>query len=118
MNSSAAAPITFDAYGSGPAPLMTTSNNAIAPFELGGDHFNTSNDGGYVFRNLRTHGSNNSAWGFWLNGNVRDVVIENVEVTGFDIGVHSQARAPQTSSSRRSTTRRARTAATCQPAAC
>ncbi|HSW03975.1 InlB B-repeat-containing protein [Aquabacterium sp.] len=94
MNSSAAAPITVDAYGTGPAPLLTTSNNAIAPFELGGDYFNTSNDGGYVFRNLRLHGSNNSAWGFWFNGNVRDVVIENVDITGFQIGIHSQARAP------------------------
>lgn len=94
MNASAAAPITFDAYGSGPAPLLTTSSNAIAAFELGGDYFNTSNDGGYVFRNLRIDGSGNSAAGFWFNGNVRDVVIDNVEITGFDIGIHSQARAP------------------------
>jgi uncharacterized repeat protein (TIGR02543 family) len=94
LNSSAASPITLDAYGSGPAPLLTTSNNTIAIFELGGNYSNTSNDGGYVFRNLRLHGSNNSAWGFWFNGNVHDIVIENVEVTGFQIGIHSQARAP------------------------
>ncbi len=94
MNSSAAAPITLDAYGTGPAPLMTTSNNAVAPFELGGRYANTSNDGGYVFRNLRLNGSGTSAWGFWLSGNVHDVVIENVEITGFQIAIHTQARAP------------------------
>ena len=94
MNTSAAAPLTLDAYGSGPAPLITTHNNSIAPFELGGRYNNTSNDGGYVFRNLRLNGAGTSAWGFWLSGNVRDVVIENVEITGFQIAIHSQARAP------------------------
>ena len=94
MNTTAAAPLRFDAYGTGAAPLLTTSNNVIAPFELGGRYNNTSNDGGYVFRNLRLNGSGNSAWGFWLNGNVRDVVIDNVEITGFEIAIHSQARAP------------------------
>ncbi|MBO1009134.1 right-handed parallel beta-helix repeat-containing protein [Acidovorax sp. SD340] len=94
MNVRADAPLTFDAYGAGPAPLLNTNNNAIAPFELGGRYANTSNDGGYVFRNLRIHGSNNSAWGFWLSGNVRDIVIENVEISGFQIAIHSQARAP------------------------
>ena len=94
MNTSAAAPLTLDAYGSGPAPLITTNNNGIAPFELGGRYNNTSNDGGYVFRNLRLNGAGTSAWGFWLSGNVRDVLIENVEITGFQIAIHSQARAP------------------------
>jgi hypothetical protein len=94
MNTSASAPLTLDAYGSGPAPLITTNNNSIAPFELGGRYNNTSNDGGYVFRNLRLNGAGTSAWGFWLSGNVRDVVIENVEITGFQIAIHSQARAP------------------------
>jgi hypothetical protein len=94
MNASAAAPITLDAYGSGAAPLMTTSGNQIAVFELGGRYHNTSNDGGYVFRNLRLFGSNNSAWGIWLSGNVHDVVMENLEITGFQIAIHSQARAP------------------------
>ncbi len=94
MNSSAAAPITVDAYGAGSAPLLTTSDNVIAIFELGGRYANTTNDGGYVFRNLRLNGSNNSAWGFWLSGNVRDVVIENVEITAFQIAIHSQARTP------------------------
>jgi hypothetical protein len=94
LGSSAELPITLDAYGTGLAPLFTTSNNVVAIFELGGRYANTSNDGGYVFRNLRLNGSNNSAWGFWLSGNVRDVVIENVEITAFQIGIHSQARAP------------------------
>ncbi|RZJ12980.1 MAG: hypothetical protein EON50_10020, partial [Acidovorax sp.] len=94
MNARADAPITLDAYGAGPAPLLTTHNNAIAPFELGGRYSNTSNDGGYVFRNLRIHGSNTSAWGFWLNGNVRDVTLENLEISGFAIAIHSQARVP------------------------
>ncbi len=94
MNSSAAMPITLDAYGPGPAPLIVTSNNGIAPFELGGRYANTSNDGGYVFRNLRLYGSNNSSWGFWISGSIHDVIIENVEISGFQIGIHSQARLP------------------------
>jgi hypothetical protein len=83
-----------DAYGVGAAPLIVSANNVIAPFELGGRYNNTSNDGGYEFRNLRLNGSGSTSWGFWLNGNVHDVVIENVEITGFQIAIHSQARAP------------------------
>jgi hypothetical protein len=56
---------------------------------------NTSNDGGYVFRNLRLQGRDvNASYGFFFMHNLRDVVIENMEITGFYFGIQSQANAP------------------------
>lgn len=90
-NATSAEPLVFDAYGSGAAPwLKTPSGNAI---EFGAWQ-NTENDGGYVLRNLKFEGGAESWWAIWLRDNVHDVTIENVEITGFDIAIHSQAAAP------------------------
>jgi hypothetical protein len=97
-NSSRASPITFDAYGSGPDPLWRVASGVGV--QVGGGWGNTSNDGGYVFRNMRVQGLNGltaadgNHWGFWLVQNVRDVLLENVEVTGFKIAVHASNGSP------------------------
>jgi hypothetical protein len=83
----AAAPLVFDAYGSGPLPTFSQSSGNM--FNLGGGWNNTSNDGGYTFRNIKFDGRGTAEWGFWFVHTVRDVVIENSEITGFRIGVNS-----------------------------
>jgi hypothetical protein len=91
-NVSAAAPLVFDAYGTGPAPLFRrTSGNA---FNIGGGWGNTTNDGGYVIRNLKLDGMGTSEWAIWFVQNVRDVVIENTEITGYRIAINSNDGAP------------------------
>ena len=84
-------PLVIDAYGSGSAPLWrTVQGNAI---DFGGWQ-NTSNDGGYTIRNLRLDGLGSATWGLWLRDNVRHVTVENLEITGFAIGIHSQSGTP------------------------
>jgi hypothetical protein len=87
LNTTAAAPLTFDAYGTGVAPLLRVAANNM--FNVGGGWNNTSNDGGYVIRNLKLDGMGTAEWGFWFIQTVRDVTIENTEITGFRIGINS-----------------------------
>lgn len=85
-------PLVFDAYGTGPAPwLKTATGNAV---NLGGRWGNTTNDGGYMLRNLKLDGMGTAAWGLWLVQNVRHVTLDKVEVTGFEIGIHSSNGRP------------------------
>lgn len=87
-----AAPLVFDAYGEGPLPLLRTARaNA---FLVGGRWANTSNDGGYTFRNLKLDGLGTADWGIWLVHNVRNVTVENVEITGFHIAIHASGGSP------------------------
>jgi len=87
-NATAASPLVFDAYGSGPAPVWRTSSGSTVNT---GAYGNTVNDGGYVFRNLKMEGGGMGSWAFFLHDNVHDVTIENVEMSGHAIGVHSQS---------------------------
>lgn len=92
-NVTPAEPLVIDAYGSGPAPLLRAPNLSTAAFEFGG-YQNTSNDGGYTLRNLKIDGMGSSPWAIWLRDNLRNVTLENLELTGFQIAIHSQAAAP------------------------
>ena len=84
-------PLSFDAYGSGPVPWLKTANGTAFEF---GRWQSPVNDGGYVLRNLKLDGLGTGTWGLWLRDNVHDVLIENVEITGFSLGIHSQSGAP------------------------
>ncbi len=87
-----AAPLTIEAYGSGPKPLLRVpTGNGI---HLGGNWNNQSNDGGYTLRDLRLDGLGTAQWGLWLVQNVRAITIENVEITGFAIGIHASGGSP------------------------
>jgi hypothetical protein len=86
-NATPEAPLVFDAYGTGPAPLLRAGGTFYA-FQFG--RFNDLTlDGGYTFRNLRLDGSaSTGSWGFHLRNQVRNVTIESNEITGFALGIH------------------------------
>jgi len=86
--STAAQPITFAAYGSGPRPIMRTASGV--GWQVGGGWQNTTDDGGYVFRSLELLGTGNddTHWGFYLQ-RVRDVVLDDVRISGFGLGMHA-----------------------------
>jgi hypothetical protein len=85
------APLVFDAYGSGATPVLRTPAGNAVSF---GKWNNTSHDGGYTFRNLVFDGGGKAQWGLFLVHNVRNITIENVTITGFDIAVHARSTAP------------------------
>ncbi len=90
----AEAPLVIDAYGSGERPWLQAPGVKNAVFMFG-KYNNTSYDGGYTFRNLKLDGRGTAQWGFFLIHNLHHVTIEDSEITGFHIGIHSQTRAPQ-----------------------
>lgn len=89
-NTTAAAPLTFGAYGTGGAPQLRVSSSF--GFETG-EWNNTTPDGGYVFRSLRFIGLDTAppdAKAIWLRGTVSDVLIEDVEFSNFFIALYGQ----------------------------
>lgn len=86
-NTSAACPLTFDAYGTGDKPEFR--NRILIEF---GKYQDALDDGGYVIRNLKTVGPGNdeNTFGVWLRDSVSNVVFENFEVSGYGIGIHMQ----------------------------
>lgn len=90
-NVDAESPLTFAAYDVGAAPLLDVSSQFA--FETG-EWLNTVPDGGYVFRDLKFNGGLRGGGNIaiWLRGTVSDVLIENVEFTGFYIGLNGQGR--------------------------
>jgi len=94
LNVSAAAPLTLDAYGSGERPLFRRTGATM--FQFGGNWGNTSNDGGYVVRNIVADGLDHAAnsRGVWLVQNVSDVLFENVAIRRFWAGIESSQGAP------------------------
>jgi len=90
LNATATNPIVFADYGTGAAPLLRTpSGTAIAFNEAWSDRENAPVDGGYTLRNLKLDGLGSGQWGVLLADGLRAVTIENVEITGFAIGIHS-----------------------------
>jgi len=86
-------PLVFDAYGTGERPWIKVTDQKAGAFFFG-EYNNSANDGGYTLRNFKLDGMGSSAWGLFLIHNLNSVTIENMEITGFHIGIHSQARAP------------------------
>ena len=92
LNVTPSAPLVFDAYGSGAAPILRTASGDA--FSVGGNWGNTTNDGGYTFRNLTLNGLGSAHWGIWFVHNVRSVLVENVTITGFEIAINSSIAEP------------------------
>jgi hypothetical protein len=92
LNVTSANPLVFDAYtpssGASATPWLKTASGNAMTF---GVYQDTAQDGGYVIRNLKFDGVGTGNWGIWLNQEMRDVTIENVEITGFDLAVHTQS---------------------------
>jgi len=91
LNATPTQPIVFDAYGAGALPLLQTARNNAIEF---GAYNEVNQDGGYTLRNLKFDGMGSAQWGLWLRGDLRNVTIENVEITGFETGIHSQSSGP------------------------
>jgi len=93
LNVTTAEPLTFDAYtpswGGTLSPVFQ-SNATVSLFEFG-TWSNTSYDGGYVIRNLKLDGMGIGTWGLWLRDHMHDLLLENVEITRFAIGIHAQS---------------------------
>lgn len=86
-------PLVFDSYeppGGGVAPPLLKAGGGLAAFEFG-TYNDAANDGGYTIRNLKIDGGGTVEWGLWLRNDVHHVTVENTEITGFKIGVHSTA---------------------------
>ena len=96
LNATPTEPIFFDSYApswGGSAAPWFKSNTITGAFEFGTWN-NQDNDGGYVVRNLKLDGEGVGMWGLWLRDNMRNLIAENLEITGFEIGVHSQSGQP------------------------
>jgi hypothetical protein len=90
LNATPTEPIVFDSYapawGGSAAPWLKVSQ--FIGFEFG--HFNdTDNDGGYTVRNLKLDGEGVADWGLWLRTTTRNITLENLDITGFKIGLHT-----------------------------
>lgn len=92
FNATPSSPIVFDAYkpswGGGTArPILTqasSTNNVFTFSDFGAGRM----DGGYTVRNLDLRGANTGQWGMFFYGGVTNVTIDNVSITGFQIGIH------------------------------
>lgn len=85
----AAQPLVFGAYGTGPRPIWQTTSGVGV--QLGGNWSDSEPDGHYVFRGISFRGTNNGSdpWGFWLVSTLTDVTLQDVEITGYGLGIHS-----------------------------
>jgi hypothetical protein len=89
-NTTAAAPLTFSAYGAGSDPLLTVS--PAYGFEFG-EWQSTTPNRGYVFRGLnfvRSAAGSPESVAIWLRGSVSDVVIEGNRFSDFFIPLRGQ----------------------------
>lgn len=91
-NVTPANPLVIEAYGTGAAPVLRSSvYNAIT---MGGRWGNTTNDGGYTLRNIRLDGLGTAERGLWFVQNVRGIMVENVDIENFRLGIESSEGAP------------------------
>ena len=93
-NATATSPIVVEAYSpswGGTAKPWLKASAGISGFEFGTYQQDVNDDGGYVVRDLKIDGQGAADWGFWLRAVLRNVLIENMEITGFKIGLHVQS---------------------------
>lgn len=97
LNVTPSSPLIFDSYapswGGTAKPWLKVTTNLFA-FEFGAFD-DVDNDGGYTVRNLKLDGLGVAgAWGVHLKNDARNVTLESLEITGFEIGVYSQNSGP------------------------
>lgn len=92
LNATPSQPLVIDSY------TPSWGGTALPWLKAGGANYalqfgsfrDTANDGGYTVRNLKLDGLGApGSWGVHLRNNVRDVTLENLEITGFALGIHS-----------------------------
>lgn len=92
FNSTAANPIVFDSYdpawGGAAKPILTEARAGTNLFNFS-DGGNADHDEGYLVQNLDLRGNGTGTWGVFAYNDADHITINNVDFTGFEIGVHS-----------------------------
>lgn len=97
LNVTTAAPLVFEGYdpawagSSPPRPILHAQATGTGTFEFG-RYQDTADDGGYVVRGFVVDGHGVAQWGFWLRDELHDVLIDDVDVSGFKIGVYTSEK--------------------------
>jgi hypothetical protein len=86
---------TIKAYGTGPRPIINASGVNGIQFVDGGT---PEKDGDYRVENLHLIGTGGSTYGIFIANDVNNVVLDNLLIEGFGIGVYSSTahNVPQT----------------------
>ena len=96
LNVTTAAPLVFDAYtppAGGSARPVFNPGSSFFVFQT--SFFGRTEDtGGYVLRNLTLDGRGSTGWGIHLRNRSHDILLDNLEITGFEIALHSQNESP------------------------
>lgn len=91
---SAAIPMLFADYkpewsaGAGAKPILTDTRDGTTVFMIGG-LFSGVPSQGFTVRNLDLRGGPKALRGVWLRDGVGHVTIDNLTISGFDLGIHS-----------------------------
>jgi hypothetical protein len=89
-NATVEQPIVFDTYvtpwGGSRFPHLKARGDTVLRFDAYND---TVNDGGYHVRNLKLDGNGTAQYGIYLSNDVHHVTIDNVEITGAELGMYS-----------------------------
>ena len=91
LNVTADEPLFLDAYGEGDAPLLQASTGTLLEFGRFHNENEVVDDGGYVVRNLHLRGEGEANWGVWIRDHVHHIVLDSLEIDGFEIGIHAQS---------------------------
>jgi hypothetical protein len=91
FNATASSPIVFDSYipswGGTAKPILTESRVDTNAFNFV-DGGNADHDEGYIVRNLNLRGADIGQWGVFAYNDVDYIQMENLGISGFEIGVH------------------------------
>ena len=93
-SASAGSPMLFADYkpawsvGPGAKPILNETRDGAAVFAIGG-LFNGVPSQGFTLRNLDLRGGPLAARGLFLRDGVGHVMIENLSISGFNLGIHS-----------------------------
>lgn len=91
LNATPAQPIVLDSYapawGGSARPAFSTSAGSALIFGLYSDRVV---DGGYTVRNLKFDGRESAQWGIFIVGETRNITLDNLEISGFEIAIHFQ----------------------------
>lgn len=71
-------------YGGSAAPILTEARSGTDGIDLD----SAGADDGYIIENINLKGSGTGQWGIFSSQSVTDVTMRNLEISGFEIGIH------------------------------